>query len=72
MTDRLAEYRQFIAARAIAADRHGFAPREINASAKEHQRAVLDFELKPEYAAQAGKNLKDAELMAGNLFGMTS
>ena len=38
MTDRLAEYRQFIAARAIAAGHHGFAPREINANAKEHQR----------------------------------
>lgn len=45
MTDRLAEYRQFIAARAIAAGHHGFAPREINANAKEHQRAVLDFAL---------------------------
>ena len=45
MIDRLVEYRQFIAARAIASDRHGFAPREINANAKEHQRAVLDFAL---------------------------
>ena len=45
MNERLAEYRQFIAARAIAADRHGFAPREINTNAKEHQRAVLDFAL---------------------------
>ena len=33
-------------------------------------RRYLGFELKPEYAAQAGKNLKDAELMAGDLFGM--
>lgn len=32
-------------------------------------RRYLGFELKPEYAAQAGKNLKDAELMAGDLFG---
>lgn len=32
-------------------------------------RRYLGFELKPEYAAQAGKNLKDAELMAGYLFG---
>ena len=45
MIDRLVEYRQFIAARAIASDRHGFAPREINTNAKEHQRAVLDFAL---------------------------
>lgn len=33
-------------------------------------RRYLGFELKPEYAAQAGKNLKDAELMAGDMFGM--
>ena len=33
-------------------------------------RRYLGFELKPEYADQAGKNLKDAELMAGDLFGM--
>ena len=32
-------------------------------------RRYLGFELKPEYADQAGKNLKDAELMAGDLFG---
>lgn len=32
-------------------------------------RRYLGFELKAEYAAQAGKNLKDAELMAGDLFG---
>ena len=33
-------------------------------------RRYLGFELKPEYADQAGKNLKDAELMASDLFGM--
>jgi hypothetical protein len=33
-------------------------------------RRYLGFELKPEYADQAGKNLKDAELMAGDLFGV--
>ena len=32
-------------------------------------RRYLGFELKPEYADQAGKNLKDAELMYGDLFG---
>ena len=35
-------------------------------------RRYLGFELKPEYAVQAGKNLKDAELMACDLFGMTA
>lgn len=35
-------------------------------------RRYLGFELKPEYADQAGKNLKDAELMAGDLFGVLS
>lgn len=33
-------------------------------------RRYLGFELKPEYAEQTGKNLKDAELMAGDVFGM--
>lgn len=33
-------------------------------------RRYIGFELKPEYADQAGKNLKDAELMAGDLFGV--
>lgn len=41
--DRLAEYRQFIASRAVATERHGFDPRPINADAKAHQSAVLDF-----------------------------
>lgn len=45
MSDRLAEYRQFIAARAASAGRHGFTPRPINDAAKAHQRAVLDFAL---------------------------
>ena len=45
MTDRLAEYRQFIVARAASAGRHGFTPRPINDAAKTHQWAVLDFAL---------------------------
>jgi len=32
-------------------------------------RKYIGFELKPEYAAQANKNLKDAETTAGDLFG---
>jgi hypothetical protein len=32
-------------------------------------RRYLGFELKPEYAAQAGDNLRDAEMAAGDLFG---
>ncbi len=43
--DRLAEYRQFIASRAVTTERHGFDPRPINAAAKAHQSAVLDFAL---------------------------
>ena len=43
--NRLAEYRQFIASRAIATEQHGFSPRPINAAAKSHQSAVLDFAL---------------------------
>ena len=42
---RLAEYRQFIASRAVATDRQGFDPRPINPAAKAHQSAVLDFAL---------------------------
>lgn len=42
---RLAEYRAFIASRAIAAQRHGFDPLPINDHAKAHQRSVLDFAL---------------------------
>lgn len=45
MNDRLAEYRRFIASRAVSAGRHGFAPKPINGAAKTHQRAVLDFAL---------------------------
>lgn len=45
MSDRLAEYRRFIASRAVASDRHGFDPKPINDNAKTHQRAVLDFAL---------------------------
>lgn len=45
MNDRLAEYRRFIASRAVATDRHGFDPKPINGAAKTHQRAVLDFAL---------------------------
>ena len=32
-------------------------------------RRYLGFELKPEYARQAGRNLADAERLAGDLFG---
>ena len=42
---RLAEYRAFIASRAIASERAGFEPKPINDAAKVHQRAVLDFAL---------------------------
>lgn len=45
MNDRLADYRAFIASRAVATDRHGFDPQPINGAAKTHQRAVLDFAL---------------------------
>lgn len=39
----LQEYRAFIAARAVSSTHNGFAPRQINPSAKAHQKAVLDF-----------------------------
>jgi len=39
----LQDYRAFIAARARAEKREGFAAKPINTSAKDHQRAVLDF-----------------------------
>lgn len=42
---RLAEYRAFIAARAIAPSQYGFDTRPINTNAKAHQRAVLEFAL---------------------------
>lgn len=45
MNERLAEYRAFIASRAVATDRRGFDPQPINGAAKTHQRAVLDFAL---------------------------
>jgi DNA modification methylase len=32
-------------------------------------RRYIGFELKPEYAAQAGKNMRDAERSVGDLFG---
>ena len=35
-------------------------------------RRYIGFELKPEYAVQAGKNLKDAEASVGDLFGMVA
>lgn len=35
-------------------------------------RRYLGFELKPEYAAQAEKNLQEAERMAGDLFGVAA
>lgn len=42
---RLSEYRAFIASRAIASAKAGFDPLPINAHAKKHQAAVLDFAL---------------------------
>ena len=41
----LQEYREYIASRATTLAPSGFTPRPINASAKTHQRAVLDFAL---------------------------
>lgn len=41
----LHEYRAFIAARSIAMEKRGFAPKPINAAAKAHQEAVLRFAL---------------------------
>jgi hypothetical protein len=35
-------------------------------------RRYLGFELKPEYAAQAGKNMKEAEAFGGDLFGLAA
>ena len=35
-------------------------------------RRYLGFELKPEYAAQAGRNLEEAERIAGDLFGLAA
>ena len=75
MNDRLAEYRAFIASRAVATDRHGFDPQPFNGIGSTGYQAVkmgrryLGFELKPEYAEQAGKNLSDAERIAGDIFG---
>lgn len=43
MTDRLAEYRAFIADKAIKERMGGFSARPINAQAKAHQIAVLEF-----------------------------
>lgn len=43
--ERLAEYRRFIAGRAIEGHRGGFTPRPITETAKAHQRAVIDFAL---------------------------
>jgi DNA methylase len=37
-----------------------------------HYRRYLGFELKPEYAAQAGKNLSEAEQSVGDLFGVAA
>lgn len=42
---RLAEYRAFIASRAIASTKAGFDPQPINDHAKDHQRSVLEFAL---------------------------
>ena len=41
----LAEYREFIASRAVAAQRSGFVPVTMPDAAKEHQRAVIRFAL---------------------------
>jgi DNA modification methylase len=35
-------------------------------------RRYIGFELKPEYAAQAGKNMKEAEASGGDLFGVAA
>lgn len=43
--NRLAEYRAFIAGRAVADRKNGLAPKPITASAKAHQTAVLYFAL---------------------------
>lgn len=45
MTDRLAEYRAFIADKAIKERMGGFPARPINDHAKDHQRSVLEFAL---------------------------
>ena len=45
VNQRLAEYRAFIASRAAPEIQHGFGSRPINANAKTHQRAVLEFAL---------------------------
>ena len=42
----LQEYRAFIASRAPEQQMHGFTPRDLNATTKTHQRAVLDFALR--------------------------
>lgn len=55
MTDRLAEYRAFIADKAI-----------------KQFRRYLGFELKPEYAKIAGKNLHSAEMSAMDILGGVS
>ena len=60
----LQAYRDFIASRAVAQTRHGFYPKAVKMF-----RRYLGFELKPEYARQAEKNLKEAEALVGDLFG---
>ena len=39
------DYRKFIASRAVSGQRQGFQPKPINAMAKAHQVAALDFAL---------------------------
>lgn len=58
----LAEYRAFIASRAGTIKRSGFTPREINANAKTHQSAVLDF------ALNAGKSAAFLDTGLGKSF----
>jgi hypothetical protein len=41
----LAEYREFIATRAVKSEKHGFTPDAHNSHLKAHQRAVVDFAL---------------------------
>lgn len=59
---RLAEYRSFIASRAIASSKHGFEPQPINDKAKTHQRAVI------EYALEKGKSAAFLDTGLGKSF----
>lgn len=43
MSERLAEYRQFIADSVVSTGSHGFTPKPINDAAKTHQKSVLEY-----------------------------